>query len=157
MLCISYHVVTKVQFKKSQSILQSWQMFTEPPGKQTSCTHRTQFEHHTYSSIGFFSLNSSQQNKNGFEQAPHSLTSAFPLGSSWASEVTHSLSWHSTWKFKPHTRQNQHLPLYPSLRLLWSKSKNTSLPERGFSTGITLELYFAQSHCARITQHGYDL
>ena len=51
----------------------------------------------------------------------------------------------------------QHLPLYPLLRLLWSKSDKTISPERGFSTSITLELHLVQPHCTRITKHGHHL
>ena len=57
-----------------------------------------------------------------------------------------------------HTRgQYQHLPSYPLLRLLWSKSDKTSSPERGFSTSITLELHLVQPHCTRIIKHEHHL
>ena len=57
-----------------------------------------------------------------------------------------------------HTRgQYQHLPSYPLLRLLCSKSDKTGSPESAFSTGITLELHLVQPHCARITKHGHHL
>ena len=56
-----------------------------------------------------------------------------------------------------HTRgQFLHLPSYPLLRLLWSKSDNKS-PERGFSTSITLALHLAQPHCASITKHEHHI
>ena len=42
--------------------------------------------------------------------------------------------------------QYKHLPSYPHLRFLWSKSDKTSAPERVFLTSITLELYLAQLH-----------
>ena len=57
-----------------------------------------------------------------------------------------------------HTRgQYQHLPSYPLLRLLLTKSDKTGSPEREFSTNITLELHLVQSQCARITKHGHHL
>ena len=52
--------------------------------------------------------------------------------------------------------QHEHLPTY-FVRLLQSNFDKTSTPKRGFFTSITLEIYFAQPHCVRITKHGYQL
>ena len=57
-------------------------------------------------------------------------------------------------KWNNHKQLYLHLPSYSLLRLLRPKSDKTSSPERGFLTSITLQLYLAQSHCARITKHG---
>ena len=87
----------------------------------------------------------------GCEQAPHSLLLSRQASASLASEFTHSLSWHPTRKFKPHTRAISALAIVPSSQItLISKSDKTSSRERGFSTSITLELHLVQPHCARM-------